>query len=82
MPLWCNRVVSVLGALGRRCDPSPALWVEGPALLQLQLRLQLWLRSDPCPGNSICHRAAKKEKRKEKVNRPCFKEDVQIATDV
>ena len=29
---------------------------------QLWHRLKLWLRSDPCPGNSICHGAATKEK--------------------
>ena len=32
-------------------------------LLQLQLGLQLWLRSDPWPGNSICCGTAKKEKK-------------------
>ena len=31
---------------------------------QLQVRLQLWLGSDPCPGNSICCRARKKEREK------------------
>ena len=35
------------------------------ALLQLRLRLQLWLGSDPWPGNSICRRAAKKIKEEE-----------------
>ena len=42
---------------------SPA-WRSGLkalALVQLWCRSQLWLRSDPCPGNSICLRAAKKE---------------------
>ena len=32
-------------------------------LPQLWHRLQLQLRSDPWPWNSICHRAAKKEKK-------------------
>ena len=35
-------------------------------LPQLWLRLQLWLGCDPWPGNSICHRVAKKEKIEEK----------------
>ena len=34
-----------------------AQWVKDPALLQLQRRLQLQLRSDPWPRNSIRHRA-------------------------
>ena len=33
-------------------------------LPQLQCRLQLWLISDPWSRNSICHRAAEKEKEK------------------
>ena len=40
--------------------PGLAQWVEDPALLQLWCGLQLQLRTDPWPGNSICHRAAKK----------------------
>ena len=39
------------------------------ALLQLWYRLQLWLRPDPWPRNSICHRATKKLKKKKKKNR-------------
>ena len=35
--------------------PGRAQWVKDRALPQLQLG------SDPWPGNSICHRAAKKE---------------------
>ena len=46
--------------------PGLAQWVKDPVLLQLQLRSQLWLRSDPWPRNSICHGAAKKKKRKKK----------------
>ena len=38
--------------------PSLVWWVKDPALLQLQLRSQLWLGSDPCHG------VAKKEKKK------------------
>ena len=41
--------------------PNPAQW----ALLQLKLRLQLLLRSDPWPGNAICHGGAKNEKKKQ-----------------
>ena len=40
--------------------PGPAQWVKDPAFLQLQHRLQLQLGSDPWPGSSICHGAAKK----------------------
>ena len=29
---------------------------------QLQYRLQVWLRSDPWPGSSVCHRMVKKKK--------------------
>ena len=39
--------------------PGLAQWVKDPALLQLWLRSQLWLRFDPWPGKSICHGAAK-----------------------
>ena len=39
--------------------PSPAQWVKDLALFQLSLRSRLWLGSDPWPGNSICHGAAK-----------------------
>ena len=53
-PLWCSGV-SMLGGLTQ--------WAKDPALLQLQLGLQLWLGSHPWPGISICHRAAKKKKK-------------------
>ena len=46
---------------------SLARWVKDPALLQLQLHLQVQLRSDPWPGNSICQGAAKKEKTRSKI---------------
>ena len=35
-------------------------------MLEWWHRSQLWLRTDPWPRNSICHRAAKKEKEKER----------------
>ena len=47
LPLWCNRISSVLGALGQDSIPGPAQWVRDLALPQLQLSLQLWLRYDP-----------------------------------
>ena len=47
--------------------PGPAQWVKDPALLQLWLRLGLWLGSDPRPRNSICPGVGKNEK-KEKLN--------------
>lgn len=42
-PLWCN----ILGGLEVGSIPSLAQWVGGPAFLQLRLRLQLKLRSNP-----------------------------------
>ena len=51
--------------------PSPAQWVKDLTFPQLQFRLQQRLRSDPWPGNCICHRVAKKEKKKvQKVGIP------------
>ena len=52
-----------LGRLGGAKTQVQSL-VKDRALLQLQLRLQMPLGSDPWPRNSICHRATKKEKRK------------------
>ena len=46
--------------------PSPAQWVQDLTLLQLWLRLQLHLRSDCWPGDSICCVVAKNEKKKKK----------------
>ena len=40
--------------------PSLAQWVTDPVLPQL------WLRSDPWPGNSVCLGTAKKKKKKKK----------------
>ena len=44
-------------------------WVKDLVLPQLRLRSLLQLGSDPWPGNSICHRAAKTEKEKKKLFR-------------
>ena len=49
--------------------PSWAQWVKDLVLMQLQLRSQLQLGSDPWPSNSICHRAAKKKKTKTKTTK-------------
>ena len=49
--------------------PGLAQWVKDPILMQLQLRLRLWLISDPWPGSSICHGAAKNEEREKKKGR-------------
>ena len=45
--------------------PEPAEWVKDLALPQLpRHRLQLWLGSDPWPGNSTCHRVVGKKRKK------------------
>ena len=49
--------------------PAPAQWVVDLALPQLQLGLQLRLRSDPWPRNSMCCGAVKKKKKKKKKRR-------------
>ena len=41
-----------------------AEWVKDPVLPQLRCGSQLWLRSDPWPGNSMRRGMAKKEKNK------------------
>ena len=51
-------------------SPGPARWVKDPSWLQLLRRSQLWLGSDPSPGNSICHGAAKERKTKKKSGVP------------
>ena len=38
--------------------------LKDPALLKLQRLSHLWLGYDPWPGNSVCGRAAKNEKKK------------------
>ena len=43
--------------------PNPEEWVKDSELPQLQLGSQVQLGSDPYPGNSIWHQAAKKEKK-------------------
>ena len=43
-------------------SPAQHSWVKDLALLQRQLRSRLRLTSDPWPGISMCHGAARKEK--------------------
>ena len=56
-----------LGSTGSDSIPGLAQWLKDPVLLQLWLRLSLWLRSHPWPGNSTCQGAAKNETNK-KIN--------------
>ena len=39
--VWRSGIRGIFGMLGHRFNPQPAQWVKDPALLQLQLRLQL-----------------------------------------
>jgi len=56
---WC------LGSAECGFSPLPSIqWVEDPVLLQLWLRLQLQLGSDPWPRNSTCSRMTKKGKKR------------------
>ena len=60
--------------------PGPAQWVKDLVLPLLRLRLQLLLRSNPCPKNSICHRAAKKEKEKNRRTHTNYKSSTRFLT--
>ena len=64
LPLWHNRICSVLGVLGHGLDPQPSIVVKDPTLPQLWLSSRLWLGSDPWPGSSIIQGVAKKKKKK------------------
>ena len=44
--------------------PSPAQWVKDPVLLQLRLGWQLWLGSDPWPGELHIPRGGPKKKKR------------------
>ena len=46
--------------------PDMGPWMKDPALLQLQRRSQLWLGSDPSPGNFICQGVARGGRREER----------------
>ena len=52
----CNRIRRISGALGCRFHPQPGLaqWIKDLAFPQLWHRLQLKLRSDLWPRNTIC----------------------------
>ena len=57
--LWC------LWSTGSKVQcPAPTQWLKDLVLPKLWTRSQLRLGSDPWPGNSICHRVAKKGKGK------------------
>ena len=69
MPQWDGRHL---------CSTRTQVWspvqysgLMGLALPQLQHRSQLWLGSDPWPGNSICCGADKKEKKSS--NNKCWR---------
>ena len=66
-PLWHNRIGSISAELGCKFNPQPGQWVDDPMLPQLSLRVQLYLRCDPWPGNSICCRAAKKKRERDYI---------------
>ena len=63
-PLGCKGTGRVSAAPGHRFDPWPSTRgrLKDLVLPQPQHRSQLWLRSDPWLGNSVCLRATKKEK--------------------
>ena len=61
--LWHNGIGGRLGVLGRRFDPQPGTVGYGSGVAQPHLGWQLWLRSDPWPGNSVCRGVAKQEKK-------------------
>ena len=50
--------------------PGPAQGVKDLALLQLRYTSQLWVGSDPWPGNSICCRIKTKNEYKELPHQP------------
>ena len=63
--LWHNEITG--SAASWECwdagsIPSPAHCVKDPVLPQLQLKLQLQVRSDSCPRNSICRGVAQRKK--------------------
>lgn len=47
LPLWCNEIGGVLGALGHWFDPQPGTVRWGFGIAELQPGSRLWLRSDP-----------------------------------
>ena len=58
-----------LWSTGKQIPSGQAQWVKDPALLQLQCRSQLPLRSDSWPRNSTCRSRGGGAKRKKKKRR-------------
>lgn len=59
--IWRNEISGNLGAPGPCWIPYPAQWVKDPELPAAAAEVVT-----VAPGNSICHRVAKKEKKKVK----------------
>ena len=74
---WHKWMGNILGAQGHG---SPAQH-SGLRILCLQLRSQLWLRSDPVSRNSICCGVAKKEKKKKKETSNGIIKDIREDTE-
>ena len=49
---WVNDLACLCGSTGS--FSGLVQWVKDPALLQLWCRSQMWLRTYPCVGISIC----------------------------
>ena len=63
--LWHNGMGSISWSAGTQVwSLVSSIGLKDPVLPQLWRGSQLWLRSYPLPGNSICHGVAKKEKTK------------------
>ena len=62
--LWCNGISSIGRARLQVQSPAQHSGLRIWHFCPLWLRLQLRLGTDLWPGNSICHRAAKMEKKK------------------
>ena len=59
-PLWCKGTEGVSTVAGTQVRSLALLsGVKDPLLQQLWHMLQLWLRFDPWPGNSMCSEVAK-----------------------
>ena len=63
-PIWLNEISRVSAVPGCRLDPAWHSGLKDPALLQLQHRLQLQLRSEPWPWNPINLQGSLKKKKR------------------